>query len=325
MLAELGLAGLADRPVTKLSLGQRQRVAVARALQRVRDGAWLLLLDEPTAHLDEANARLVLDAVQRAVDNGAAAIIAAHERTAAVDMSSSDADRSRSVHRGHFERAAAVARAPRRPALRRRRAGRGGVAGGGGADGDVGLAHRQGVAAAADPDADGRGGRRPRVRARPRRAQVRRTAGHARRGVPHRRPPPGAAVEFTGPARARAEPARGGGAAAAGRRRRHGARPPAAGGVAAAGGRAGRGRRDRRADVGPARGGVGTRGGGGARAVRAVGRIARRTPGDVGAGGRPSRSGVASPGAVRGGGGAAGVRHGLATTAARSRRRTRAW
>ncbi|MEQ0561442.1 thiol reductant ABC exporter subunit CydD [Amycolatopsis sp. NEAU-NG30] len=87
VLAELGLAGLADRPVTKLSLGQRQRVAVARALHRVRCGAWLLLLDEPTAHLDEANARLVLDAVQRAVDNGAAAIIAAHERLAAVDMS----------------------------------------------------------------------------------------------------------------------------------------------------------------------------------------------------------------------------------------------
>ncbi|MEV4149712.1 thiol reductant ABC exporter subunit CydC [Amycolatopsis sp. NPDC049691] len=86
-LAELGLDGLADRPVAQLSLGQRQRVAVARALHRIRDGAWLLLLDEPTAHLDEANARLVLAAVQRAVDDGAAAIIAAHKRTAAVDMS----------------------------------------------------------------------------------------------------------------------------------------------------------------------------------------------------------------------------------------------
>ena len=85
-LAELGLDGLADRPVTQLSLGQRQRVAVARALLRVREGAWLLLLDEPTAHLDEASARLVLAAVQRAVDDGAAAIIAAHEHTVAVDL-----------------------------------------------------------------------------------------------------------------------------------------------------------------------------------------------------------------------------------------------
>ncbi len=94
VLAELGLAGLGDRPVSRLSLGQRQRVAVARALHRVRTGGWLLLLDEPTAHLDEAGARLVLDAVQRAVDNGAAAIIAAHERTAAVDLPSDSATTS---------------------------------------------------------------------------------------------------------------------------------------------------------------------------------------------------------------------------------------
>src|SRR6266540_7152024 len=65
LLAELGLTGFADRPVATLSLGQRQRVAVARALAKVQAGAWLLLLDEPTAHLDEVNARRVLDAVQR--------------------------------------------------------------------------------------------------------------------------------------------------------------------------------------------------------------------------------------------------------------------
>ncbi|MBB5854278.1 thiol reductant ABC exporter subunit CydC [Amycolatopsis umgeniensis] len=87
ILGELGLDGLAERPVSKLSQGQRQRVAVARALVRIRSGAWLLLLDEPTAHLDEVNAGLVMAAVAKAVDNGAAAIIAAHERTAAIDMS----------------------------------------------------------------------------------------------------------------------------------------------------------------------------------------------------------------------------------------------
>ncbi|MGW7533697.1 thiol reductant ABC exporter subunit CydD [Amycolatopsis sp. NPDC054798] len=87
VLAELGLHGLADRPVDRLSQGQRQRVAVARALLRVQSGAWLLLLDEPTAHLDDVNARRVMDAVERAVENGAAAVIAAHERSAAVAVS----------------------------------------------------------------------------------------------------------------------------------------------------------------------------------------------------------------------------------------------
>ncbi len=86
VLAELGLTGLSDRPVAQLSLGQRQRVAVARALLKVRAGAWLLLLDEPTAHLDELTARRVLDVVQRAVDSGAAAVIAAHERSELVDI-----------------------------------------------------------------------------------------------------------------------------------------------------------------------------------------------------------------------------------------------
>ncbi|EFL12230.1 predicted protein [Streptomyces sp. AA4] len=89
VLGELGLQGLADRPVDRLSLGQRQRVAVARALLRVQSGAWLLLLDEPTAHLDDVNARRVMDAVERAVENGAAAVIAAHERSAAVAISDS--------------------------------------------------------------------------------------------------------------------------------------------------------------------------------------------------------------------------------------------
>ncbi len=87
VLDELGLSGLGDRPVSQLSQGQRQRVAVARALRRVREGAWLLLLDEPTAHLDDASAGLVMAAVRKAVDNGAAAIIAAHQRTSGVDLS----------------------------------------------------------------------------------------------------------------------------------------------------------------------------------------------------------------------------------------------
>ncbi|WP_245817140.1 thiol reductant ABC exporter subunit CydC [Geodermatophilus saharensis] len=58
-LAAVGAGDLAGRDCTTLSPGELQRVAVARALVRVRRGARLLLLDEPTAHLDGASAARV--------------------------------------------------------------------------------------------------------------------------------------------------------------------------------------------------------------------------------------------------------------------------
>jgi ABC-type lipoprotein export system ATPase subunit len=76
-LAAVGLAGIAERRVADLSAGQRERVAVARAVAaRPR----LLLADEPTARLDQANAlgiaRLLL-ALAR--ETGAAVVCATHD------------------------------------------------------------------------------------------------------------------------------------------------------------------------------------------------------------------------------------------------------
>ncbi|GAB2980425.1 thiol reductant ABC exporter subunit CydD [Amycolatopsis acidiphila] len=81
LLAQLNLAGFESARLDQLSLGQRQRVAVARALSR---DAWLLLLDEPTAHLDAANATQVMAVIEAARRRGAAVLIAAHERPGAV-------------------------------------------------------------------------------------------------------------------------------------------------------------------------------------------------------------------------------------------------
>jgi ABC transport system ATP-binding/permease protein len=49
LIARLGLAAVADRPVDQLSGGQRKRTAIARALVDQPD---LLILDEPTNHID---------------------------------------------------------------------------------------------------------------------------------------------------------------------------------------------------------------------------------------------------------------------------------
>ena len=62
-LDRVGAAALAARTCGTLSPGELQRVAVARALVRVRRGARLLLLDEPTAHLDAVSADRVAAAL----------------------------------------------------------------------------------------------------------------------------------------------------------------------------------------------------------------------------------------------------------------------
>jgi ATP-binding cassette, subfamily C, bacterial CydD len=63
---------------TRLSAGQRQRIALARAFLRRLHGASLVLLDEPTAHLDPDNAAAVRAGVARLLD-GATGIVVAHD------------------------------------------------------------------------------------------------------------------------------------------------------------------------------------------------------------------------------------------------------
>ncbi len=66
-LEQVGLAGLADRPIHALSGGQKQRLAIAAALA---SEAELLLLDEPTALLDPHSQREVLDLIRQLTSRG---------------------------------------------------------------------------------------------------------------------------------------------------------------------------------------------------------------------------------------------------------------
>jgi iron complex transport system ATP-binding protein len=59
-LDDIGAADLADRRIDRISGGERQRAVLAMALAQE---AGVLLLDEPTAHLDPAHQRATLDRV----------------------------------------------------------------------------------------------------------------------------------------------------------------------------------------------------------------------------------------------------------------------
>jgi iron complex transport system ATP-binding protein len=75
-LARLGLAALADRSVLELSGGERQLVHLARALAQ---DAPLLLLDEPTTHLDLAHRALVLGCLRELAREGRAVLVVSHD------------------------------------------------------------------------------------------------------------------------------------------------------------------------------------------------------------------------------------------------------
>jgi tungstate transport system ATP-binding protein len=76
LLDRVGLAGLAERPARRLSGGEQQRLALARALARSPE---ILLLDEPTANLDPAATRAVEDIVLTAAESGIKILMASHD------------------------------------------------------------------------------------------------------------------------------------------------------------------------------------------------------------------------------------------------------
>ena len=103
----LGSLGLADRLThrpSKLSGGEQQRVAVARALA---NRPALVLADEPTGNLDEATADIVFAEFLGLVrGEGSAALVATHNERIAAKM-----DRVLRLHEGVLEQGAPPVRA----------------------------------------------------------------------------------------------------------------------------------------------------------------------------------------------------------------------
>jgi putative ABC transport system ATP-binding protein len=75
-LCRLGLQDRADHRLFELSLGQQQRVAVARALAPDPD---IILADEPTAELDHDAAHVVIEALREISLRGGGVILASHD------------------------------------------------------------------------------------------------------------------------------------------------------------------------------------------------------------------------------------------------------
>ncbi len=75
-MERVGIAHLAERPVTLLSGGERQLVVLARALAQ---DAPLLLLDEPTAFLDLRHRLEVLAIVRELARAGRSALVVSHD------------------------------------------------------------------------------------------------------------------------------------------------------------------------------------------------------------------------------------------------------
>jgi tungstate transport system ATP-binding protein len=76
LLRSVGLAHVADRPARKLSGGEQQRLALARALARNPE---ILLLDEPTASLDPAATKAVEDILRDVAKSGVKIVMSTHD------------------------------------------------------------------------------------------------------------------------------------------------------------------------------------------------------------------------------------------------------
>ncbi len=76
LLGLVGLAGFEARPARRLSGGEQQRLALARALARDPE---ILFLDEPTASLDPAATKAIEDVIRTVAARGIKVVMSTHD------------------------------------------------------------------------------------------------------------------------------------------------------------------------------------------------------------------------------------------------------
>lgn len=78
---QAGIGQLAEKPVMEISGGERQLVNISRALAQKTK---ILLLDEPTAHLDLENQNRILSLLKRMSAEGITVVLTTHDPNAAI-------------------------------------------------------------------------------------------------------------------------------------------------------------------------------------------------------------------------------------------------
>jgi iron complex transport system ATP-binding protein len=84
---------LADRSITEVSAGERQRALLARAIAQ---DAPAMLMDEPTAHLDVGHQLAAGELMRALADSGKAVLVAVHD----LNLASASADEGILLDRG---------------------------------------------------------------------------------------------------------------------------------------------------------------------------------------------------------------------------------
>lgn len=114
LLALVGLSELGERPARKLSGGEQQRLALARALAKQPQ---VLFLDEPTASLDPAASKAVEDVIRAVTARGIKVVMATHDLGSARRLAGDVV----LLHRGRIVEAADAATFFANPATREAR------------------------------------------------------------------------------------------------------------------------------------------------------------------------------------------------------------